>query len=450
MNKDYFQDITPPAEERESVHVAETLSETLVEDAQSVPEKSIRNVNVSRRSTHDRREVPPVGAGIPIRRVGINTYWLAAAALALVLIVGVFSLFLFKKTTVTITPRSHTIVFDATTPLTAYPASSSATGTLTYTVQSFDIEDSATAASQGTSHAEHKASGSVTVVNEFSTSPVTLVKNTRFETPDGLIFRSPADIKVPGMNGKTPGTISVTLIADQSGSKYNVGPVSKLTLPGLKGGVMYAKVTARAQNAFTGGFSGNEPSVPKLALDAAISEIRGRLQETTQKKIATFSDTGIVYATLVRTTYAPEVLTPEPNNQVRITIKAHIDVPVISKQGFLQTVASKIITDAQGSDMQLIPGTGYGAQLTDSTNAPSLSDPIQFTVTGTANLIWNVDSPALTRALVGKSKSSFESIVNAFPSIAEAHATVEPFWSNSFPNNTDKINIVLLPAKSNN
>ena len=87
------------------------------------------------------------------------------------------------------TPRSHAIVFDASSEFSAYPAGGAATGTLTYTTDAFDFEDSAVVVTQGTERVEERAHGRITVVNNYSATPVKLIKNTRFETPDGLIFR---------------------------------------------------------------------------------------------------------------------------------------------------------------------------------------------------------------------------------------------------------------------
>ena len=43
-----------------------------------------------------------------------------------------------------------------------------------------------------------KARGSLTVYNEYSSSPQTLVATTRFESPEGKIFRIEKNIVVPG------------------------------------------------------------------------------------------------------------------------------------------------------------------------------------------------------------------------------------------------------------
>jgi Chaperone of endosialidase/Domain of unknown function (DUF5011) len=70
------------------------------------------------------------------------------------------------------------------------------------------------------------------VVNHVSKDPVTLVANTRFETDNRLIFRTPQAITIPGKHGATDGTVQLTVVADQTGSQYDIG-AAHLTLPGL-------------------------------------------------------------------------------------------------------------------------------------------------------------------------------------------------------------------------
>jgi hypothetical protein len=72
----------------------------------------------------------------------------------------------------------------------------------------------------------------LTVVNHVSADPITLVANTRFETDDQLIFRTPQAITIPGKRGAADGTVEVTVVADRTGSQYDIG-AARLTLPGL-------------------------------------------------------------------------------------------------------------------------------------------------------------------------------------------------------------------------
>ena len=199
MAKDYIQDIVPPGEPERKLPIRQIQTNTENSNAttqpessqfddsdedtiaaEQLPERSIRNISPprprSRPGEGDIRDIPPptVSAvnGTPYapRRKSRPKWVLWSVAAISIVILGILALFVFRNTTVTITPRAHTIVFDQNAHFTAYPAADAATGTLTYTVQSSDIEDSEVVPSKGTQHVESRASGSITVINDFSTS----------------------------------------------------------------------------------------------------------------------------------------------------------------------------------------------------------------------------------------------------------------------------------------
>ena len=66
-----------------------------------------------------------------------------------------------------------------------------------------------------------EASGKIVVYNNYSTAGQKLIKDTRFETPNGLIFRIKDAVTVPGkktVGGETvPGSLEVTVYADKEG-----------------------------------------------------------------------------------------------------------------------------------------------------------------------------------------------------------------------------------------
>ncbi|MGC8776088.1 MAG: hypothetical protein ACP5QN_02140, partial [Minisyncoccia bacterium] len=86
----------------------------------------------------------------------------------------------------------------------------------------------------GQKNVSEKAQGEITIYNAYSSEPQVLVATTRFEAPNGLIYRLKDRIIVPGAqikDGKIiPSSITALVEADQPGEKYNTGPISKLTL----------------------------------------------------------------------------------------------------------------------------------------------------------------------------------------------------------------------------
>lgn len=446
MAKDYFEDITPPEgtpdaqQERtpaSSPSLANRSEDIPIRVADTPPARGIRSISAPRAARSkigvDVRETPSFSNDpLPQRPRKYSRWILWGVALVALLAVGALALLSFRDTVIRVVPKSHTVVFDPAITFTAFPESTAATGTLSYRIQTSELEDSEVVPSQGTTHAETKASGSITVYNEYSDKSVKLIKNTRFQTPDGLVFRTPAEIIVPGRKGSTPGQVTITVVADKAGDAYNIAPVSRFTVPGLTSSPdMYAKVYAKSTAAFSGGFVGEQPAVAPGALETALSAVRARLEEKARAAAANAGGDAIIFPDMLRMTYQDLPNTSEAGGGVRIHQKATIEVPSFDSALFAKTIARSVSADAEAADIMVVPGEGFGARLNDA--SVSFSDSIEFSLAGTAQLVWKVDESALASALAGRNQDAFPTIVNEFPGIQEAHARIEPFWKSTFP-----------------
>ena len=112
----------------------------------------------------------------------------------------------------------------------------------------------------GVEQVDEKASGKITIFNEYSEKVQRFVKNTRFESPKGKIYRIAESVDIPGMkkseNDIVPGKVTVTVYADSPGEEYNL-PDTKtfFTVPGLKDSPMFKGFYAESITPIVGGFS---------------------------------------------------------------------------------------------------------------------------------------------------------------------------------------------------
>ncbi|MBP9757118.1 MAG: hypothetical protein KBD06_00800 [Candidatus Pacebacteria bacterium] len=482
MAKDYFQDILPPqnggrkAQARSAslkrdpdVHRAPTVVEESItipdmdsdEDEVLIPgdtasegsgetstkERSIRNISAPRRVRDDMRDAPRYSP--PMQKTNKpRRKWLWLVVFVLVSVVGILAMIALRGTSVSVEPRSHTVVFDETSRFTAYPKDAASAGSLTYTTQTIEIEDSEPVESSGTIHAEEKASGTITVYNDYSTTPVKLIKNTRFEAAGGLIFRAPADISVPGKSGTTPGQVTVTVVADAVGEQYNIAP-GKLTVPGLKGATEYDKVYAQAASAFTGGFNGDRPGVSEGALAGARSAVRARLEQKARDAITALSTGEIAtFPELAQITYTTLPTTSEGTG-AKIHEKMTAVVPLLSAPEFALAVARTVSAETENATIRMVPMQDFGGLLVSASTTPGV-DPVQIQLTGQAMLVWQVNATELAQALAGRDQSAFQTIVTGFPGIQSATARIEPFWSSTFPGDASRIRIKIADPSTAN
>jgi hypothetical protein len=472
MAKDYFQDITPPDDtpkrpirintpapsRRPAPAPSPVESEDMTGDEVPAPERSIRNIDAPERRVRASR--PPVNEVRDPSNFGVSNvpplppkpkrprsfrWWPWIIAIVLVLVLAGLALFALRKTTVTVVPRSHTIVFDQTSLFTAYPASTAASGTIAYTLITSSLQASQTVPAQGTQDVETKAQGTLIVYNDYSTAPVKLIANTRFESPDGLIFRIPDAVVIPGKTGTTPGHVTVTVFADQAGQQYNIGPTSRFTVPGLQSTpAMYANIYAQSTASTTGGFSGQQAAVDPTTLSNTVATLRAQLaQEAATAATAQNGSSTIVLPGLVQIVYQDLPDTPAASGSVQVNETAQIQTPIFDENSFTQTLAQSVGEDSGGSMLTFVPGTGFAAQGVNEASSTLGTDPFNFQLSGTGTLVWQVDATALSQALAGHDQNAFDTITANFPGIQEAHARIEPFWKTSFPTNPADINVII-------
>lgn len=127
--------------------------------------------------------------------------------------------------------------------------------------QSVALSLEATGTSTGTAQ---KARGTVVIANRFNTEVQTLIATTRIESPEGKVFRLAEGVTVPGMTSGQPGIVEVAVIADQTGSEYNIGSTT-FTIPGFKGSPKYEKFSAQSSKPMMGGGSGTGSDVTVIS-----------------------------------------------------------------------------------------------------------------------------------------------------------------------------------------
>jgi hypothetical protein len=122
-------------------------------------------------------------------------------------------------------------------------------------------EQSLSAKPTGTKTVGEKATGTVTISNEYSTTPQTIIAGTTVQSAGGLTYKTNSQVTVPGYTdpggGKVPGEASVAVTAAEIGTKYNIGP-SNFTIPGLN-----SEIYADSSTAMSGGSSRQATVVAK-------------------------------------------------------------------------------------------------------------------------------------------------------------------------------------------
>ncbi len=325
---------------------------------------SIRDLKIERtsRSKADNgsRRMPEQSAQVTHKSRFRMGWWVLAAVL--LVSASVISLpIIFSDTTINITPLVTRASFDNVT-FNALPADSdNATDMLSYSAIEWNITETQTLEPTGREVVNEKASGVITVYNNYTNKTQRLIKNTRFETANGNVYRVRESIMVPGKSGDTPGSLDVTVYADEAGEGYNVAS-GNLTIPGLKSlPDMYKDIYAKIKTPIAGGYKGERAVVSTESKDSASETLRNTIKDRVQSEITDRLPVDTRYfSNGVYINYA-DTQEREVEGKVEIVESATVRVLVFGKSDFAKALTSGMTTN---------PSSG----------TPSIKQPEQLTV----------------------------------------------------------------------
>jgi len=349
---------------------------------------------------------------------------------------------LFAGATIKITPRQEKSIIDGVFSL----SQEEKTGNLPFEVmilvgdKSMDIE--ATEERQ----VDRKASGEIVVYNAHDSASQRLIKNTRFETPDGKIYRIKDSIVVPGTsveNGEIiPGSVSVTIYADGPGEQYN-GGFSDFTIPGFKGSPRYENFYARSKTEITNGFSGVVKFPSESAVLGAREILGSELRESLMEQVGAQKPEGFVlYEDGIFITYDDEEdVSPASGNMVTVTERATLHSIIFKEDVLAKFIANQALASFDDEEVNILDIEMLDFKILDKENSSPLKGDLSAEIAGDVHVVWKIDDLALSQALVGAPKKDFQKVLADFPYIQRAEATLRPFWKRALPEEAKKIKI---------
>lgn len=361
---------------------------------------------------------------------------LAVLALALI----VFGLNALAYVKVLVIPKQEFVDFNK-----LFDASK--TGNADLVLEIISLEDSAQQEkpTTGLKDVKNKAHGTIVIYNAYSSSPQILVKNTRFETPNGKIYRIPDRITVPGANvieGEIkPSSIEAEVFADEPGEDYNIG-LTDFTIPGFKGSKKYEKFYARSKTIMDGGFVG----IASVVLREDIDEAKTSLREELEKKLKAQMEESVP-----KELFMPDdgmhILVRE--QEVSAGAGEVADRLSVKMKGVLEGVIMSR-DNLKAAIVESYYGTGMSEKI-ELANFDDLNiraEEIDFekgeaklVVQGKAHFVWSFDRQKLSAELASADRKNRLSVFKDYSAIERAEIIFVPSWWPLFPSESDDIRI---------
>ncbi len=349
---------------------------------------------------------------------------------------------------ITIYPKVRELNVNA--EFTAY--SSMKPGELVYEIMTLEETSESQVNASGKETVTAQATGEIEI-SKSTAGAERLIKNTRFATTDGLVFRIQESVVVPGAitgeGGKSvPGVTRAKVFADVPGEKHNLPVNTALNVPGFKEGGytdLFNAISAKNTAAFVDGFNG-----PRFIInDQELSKARQTLQLDLRNKLlarikierpADFTS----FESSIAFTY--NVLPPSQLGDDKVIIKeqAVLQIPLFKKEDFAKFIAKETIVGYENEPVRIDNLQNLTFSYVNSTTSQSIiaNEPsLTFKIAGVPKIVWTFDSEKMKTELLGKEKTAFTVVLGNYTGIERGEVEVRPFWKRSFPVKMDDFTI---------
>ncbi len=298
----------------------------------------------------------------------------------------------------------------------------------------------------GEKEINEKARGFITVYNEYSSSPQTLVATTRFESPEGKIFRIMESVTIPGAKVEQaqiiPSSIEVEVVADEAGEDYNIEPTD-FTIPGFKGTPKFVGFYGQSKAPMSGGLTGKVKVASTEDVDKAeeglIEELKNELRQALEEQIP--DDLKIMEGGLKEEITTISTIEPgTKTDKFTIEMKALTQVLLYKEEDLKNLVDLNLISQVSDNKVPL-----------SETQQISWDEPVIDWVKGEALLslkveeevAWQIDIQSLKQELVGQSEVEVRKYLANQEEIEKAKVSFWPFWVKKIPSQEKKIEIII-------
>lgn len=307
---------------------------------------------------------------------------------------------------------------------------------------SFQQEESGLFPVTGSKNVVQKASGTITIYNK-STASQRLVATTRFQSPQGIIFRIPQTINVPAAlkNGDTitPGLIESTVIADKPGSEYNIG-TTKFLIPGFEGTPKYEYFYAVSKTEMSGGQIGEAMVVTEAdylkARDTIINKLKKEISGSLIKQsgqLKVLNSTDIKFDDPVT-----NAKIGDPTNELKMTIRGSAQTFGFRESDVKELIEKSVSKKGEFDFIDNSLSIKYSEPIIDTANKI-----MKFTVEANINIVAKINSQKILNDILGLNGDSIRLYFKNLKEVESAYVTLFPPWVKKIPTQANKVKIII-------
>lgn len=371
------------------------------------------------------------------KKKGRRGFWFFLIFLIIVL-VALALLPIWQKAVITITPKIKQFSF-VQEPFTA--SRHATVDNLNFEIMSLPGSEMMPVEQADEASVDSKATGTVTLYNNYSAQVESLAPNTRLLGTNQKIYHIEKSVKIPGKQGNIPGSISVSIIADVVGSDFNSDP-QDFTFPGYNNSPKTEKIYARSSTQISGGNSGTEYilkpedaiKLQSIVIPRLEKTLRDRAQAQLPKNYILYPDAAVFVPDKSQTVI-------KDAEQKYLEQKGTLYAVLFNEERLNAEISNKEGVKAELGDY--IPNLN---SLIFSFTEPLQPDPlikqnISFTLSGTSQIIWKNDIDSIRYDLLNHAIKDIPAILERHPELSDIKVKMRPVWKKTIPQNVENVEI---------
>lgn len=380
---------------------------------------------------------------IPDFNVFRKKFLIISGSLLFFVLFMVWAIWLAPRAVVTITAKTTTVTIDKKVTLKADSTTDSSLGVIKSISQEQKSELSVKFQATGKKEVGDKATGAIRLVNS-SRSSVTVPANTVFKHDSGLSYILSSSVTVPGASlgwecsgHICPGTVSASVTAAESGSKYN-GATGSLS------GSVDSSVSVSIKSATSGGTDKTATVVSDDDIKNAISKLDEQKDDSLRKKLEqSFGKSSII----IKDSYQEHRSRPsssvqsgsEANGDVVMKTQITAKMIAIEKDELSAYLDNAVKKELEGKKSQKIYKNGSNDVKFSRFDERGGSSEVQ--VTANAIVGPTIDENQVKEYAKGKNYGAIQSKIEPIEGVEDVDTKFWPFWVKTVPGDINRIKV---------
>lgn len=295
----------------------------------------------------------------------------------------------------------------------------------------------------GERHIEQKATGVITIINAHSTASQPLVATTRFETPEGKIFRLVKGITVPGakMAGGSlePSMIDAQVVADKVGEDYNIGPVSRFSIPGFKGTEKFNGFYGTSDSSMTGGFVGKGAVASPEDIERAKKDAQDELKEALAIKLSVDQQNLTLIPGAEEFLVRSVVVNPavDADGTFKVTVEGELSAIKFREADIATLIKGRAVSDERIDSALEEKESSLSYQTPSFSSSSTIKIPLSYSAT-----LWHpLNSDVVIENSLGKRELDLKKDILSLPGVDKMTVSFWPFWVSRVPDRAGAVSL---------